>query len=126
MSEYELALHESKLTMYSEIVKTYRSNIKRMKWFIALYIFNSAAYCWITTSAILSSKPLWTIIFNSFISVVWFSGAILMYYTIKQRKIGLKENKILYDEELKIVDYTKYIKENRLKKLKKLKSNWLS
>lgn len=126
MTKYELEFHQNRLHLYDNIIKDYESGIKRLKFFIIFYIFNTILYCWITSLSILSSKSIWIIITNSVITIIWFSGAMLMLYSIKQRKIALKEHQISYDEELKIVDYPKYIKDDRLKKIKKLKSSWFS
>jgi hypothetical protein len=59
--------------------------------------------------------------FNLITIGIWVFSFFLNLFYIKRNNKKIKEYKLKYDEELKNVDYKKYIREKRVKKLKRIK-----
>ena len=83
---------------------------------IIVYLYNSVN--------LINSNKIWTLslLINIVCFIVW---SVLLYISIikfKKNKIKFKNKVKEYYELLKIIDYPKYIKMQRIKKLKKLKN----
>ena len=119
MSTSELEYQRDLLQMYDTAIK---SSIKKNKWnkiYLLLCLINTALYSFNVYSNILKDK---SIIFPIITLSLWITAAALTYFlNIKRTTKLINENKEFYNNTLKIVDYPKYIKEQRAKKLKKLK-----
>ena len=105
------------LECYDDSCKVYAKKIKWNKINIGLYIFNALTFTFNTINNI----EHWYSIIYGICVIAWIVGAYFITKTIKSNKVTLKANQDLYDETLKIVDYPRYIKDQRTKKLNKLK-----
>jgi hypothetical protein len=89
---------------------------KQIKFSIVLFVLYSINIC----------LNLYNLIFTNILYILLlFLWTALLFITIKgmkKEKVKLNEYKKLQLEELKIVDYPKYIKEQRRDKLKRIKS----
>ena len=113
---FDIEIRKIQMTYHESIIKSLRKQIKWSKAYIGLCIFNTLSF-----------------VYNGFeksnsISILYFIGCliwvVLIFLTIsniKNQKIQLKNSIESYNEELKIIDYPKYLKEQRTLKLKKLK-----
>ena len=124
MISADLEYHKSLLDLYDLNIKNYK---KRKKWHI-IYLFlcllNAIIQSINIYSNILKDK---SIIFALIATILWLCAASVTYFlNIRSTNKLIKENTELYNEKLKIVDYSKFIKEERTKKLKKLKKLWHS
>ena len=108
------------LDLYQESIKISKRSIKFLKFQICFNSLMLLYYSTMAISYIFQNKIiigiLWLLL-NTF----WLSFVIKYIRDLKKEKIQQKYNLKIYYDELKIVDYPKYIKEQRTKKLKMLK-----
>lgn len=121
MDEFEKYQHEHLLDHYKSMNKTISRKITWQKWYIGLCVFNAITF---TFNAIkyFNNKSFIFLIYGILI-FAWIGLSYWTNKTIKKDKISLKNYQNLEIEELKILDYPKYLKTERTKKLKKLKAS---
>lgn len=117
MSLPNFDINYSLLDCYENSCKLYSKRIKYNKILISLCIL---LICYYTVRTIMSIYN-WNVIFDIILLVIWLINILLNKKQLKNNKIKLKDNQDLYENALKIVDYPKYIKDQRVKKLKQLK-----
>ena len=112
MDDFEILQHKYQLTFYESIIKSQKNQIKYNKINIIIFSLNYTSFCFLSFHVS---------IFYFIYCSIW---AILIFICIKNIKLLRKKLKInieLYYNELKIVDYSKYLKEQRKLKLQKIK-----
>jgi hypothetical protein len=117
----DLDFHKWKLSQYEETIKL---TIKKNKWQI-VYMFvcllNSSLQSLNCYSNIVNNKYYFI---QLIAAIIWLIAAFITYFgVIKKNKQIIKQNREYYNEELKIIDYPKWLKTQRTKKLQKIKKS---
>lgn len=105
------------LNNYRDWVIRYKKRIKWTKTYMILCIFNTIIFTIVASQ----SETTWSIVMNTLSSISWLIIILITLKNLKILKNSLIDSEKNYYEELKRVDYTKYIKEQRTKKLSKIK-----
>ena len=114
-----LEFHKIQLEYYNTYLKIQKKSIRWNIVYAGLCLLNFFVYIPIKFT------NNWLFYFYILVSISWSVIIFITIKSIKTKKLQVKINEKLYEEELKIVDYKQYIKNQRLEKLKKLKTSKL-
>jgi len=114
--ELKMQIHKTQLSYYESMIKFCHRQILWDKGFIALYLFNEIFLCYNSIKASSFSVS----IFYLITFILWIILLSVNIKNLKEHKEKLKKSIVLYNTELKIVDFPKYLKNQRMLKLKKL------
>jgi hypothetical protein len=117
----DLDFHKWKLSQYEETIKL---TIKKNKWqmvYMFVCLLNSSLQSLNCYSNIVNNKDYFI---QLIAAIIWLIAAFVTYFgVIKKNKQIIKQNREYCNEELKIIDYPKWIKTQRTKKLQKIKKS---
>lgn len=123
MNNIDLEFHKNLLVLYDNNIKSYRKRNKWHKIYSYICLLNVIIQSINVYFKIINDKS--GVVLGIIAAFLWLIAASVTYFlNIRSTNKLLKENIKLYNEELKIVDYSKFIREERTNKLKKLKKLW--
>ena len=117
MDELELELHKLNAMFLQGSIKILNRSINFYKRYLIFTIFMTLFNFYFIISNLINSKSYTTSVIAT---ILWLISDMFNLYFLNVQKKKLKKEVLQYDEEQKIIDYPKYIKDQRLKKLKKI------
>lgn len=118
---YEFYYENELLKSYERQVHVTKRSIKWDKIYIGLCSFNVLSF----TANVFRyyNNDKWLSLFFLITTFIWITLIFTTNKKITDKKVSLKEYIKKYDDQLKIVDYPKYLKTQRTQKLNKIKKS---
>jgi len=118
--DFDLEYHKIILDSHYNSIKLYKKSLKYKKLLCVVQVLCIFYY---TSFFIIDYNKERYFMFSVYfiVMIAWCAMLYINIKSIKEEKIKIKNHEVLYYDELKIVDYSKYIKDQRSKKLLKLK-----
>jgi len=107
-------MYENELEYHTQMIKIYKNHIR---FIYGVFLLNICSFIWIIFNLIYHQN----IIVYLSLFILLTIGTYININNLKRTKKKIKENKIQYDDIIKIINPTEYIKNQRKEKLKRLK-----